>query len=120
MSFGISTCWGDDEWGDDEYSAILLGEWWGVVQITSMIAVICMYLMQFKLEATLARTKVDRLTRRVARLDMETCTDDDSESKVRQPTIELAQTTLPALTRMGPAIGALACATTWFRRYLRS
>ena len=42
---------------------------------------------------------------------METCTDDDWESKVRQLAIELAQTTLPALTRMGPTIGALACAT---------
>eukprot|EP01046_Picozoa_sp_COSAG06_P038620 COSAG06_NODE_4474_length_4217_cov_11.624089_2_plen_479_part_00 len=66
------------------------------------------YLVLFKLAATLARTKVDRLSDSLADLvSMETCTDENWESMVRQPAIELAQTTLPALTKMGPTIGIM-------------
>ena len=78
-----------------------LTSWLGMVGF----ALPALWLLSLKFAAALAQARVDAINQAIEGLDVAACPAEDWEAQVRQPMIELARTTLPALTAFGPAIG---------------
>lgn len=65
------------------------------------------WLLSLKLAAALGAAKVDAIRRSVQRLDVATCSQEEWEVQVRQPTIKLSHEVLPALTKWGSGIATI-------------
>ena len=66
-----------------------------------------MWMLSLGLAATQGGAKVNSIIRSMNRLDIAECSPEDWEGLIRQPSIALSRSTLPALSELGRAVGVV-------------